>query len=309
MPSKKKARGKARRAAKSRKAKEDDGAVNDIGSEMQRLQISNNKRKNCKDDDDEDALLEAAINLAAAEREELEAAAVKNDEVINSEQCVHGLVSFSKNPTCRAFMKSFDKACKTASIGFDLECGYEATKREYAEVWNDPDKLQWIASRFMAHGTKDILRGEYDNSRGSASMACFFEQSASIAMHENDTQDCCNWDTFATLCDWGKQFELCDGDQHTLVSFFRKRIPCKCLDDKYEEVKSVSKIGLCYNYNCSLPARQAVRSTMMSCTQCRVANYCSRECQVAHWPTHKQLCITTARRLAARKSGHKTKAF
>ena len=308
MPSKKKkARGKARRVAKRGKTKDDDG-VNGIDSQMQRLQISSSSFKE-GDDGDEDALLEAAINLAAAEREELKAAA-KNDEANNSEECVHGLVSYSKNPICRAFMKSFDNACKTASgSGNHFECAYEVTKREYAEVWNDPDKLQWIASRFLAHGTKDILRGEYDVSRGSAGMACFFEQSAAIAMHElNDTQDSCDWGTYATLCDWGKQYELCDADPYTLVSFFRKRIPCKCLDSKYKEVKSITKIGLCYNYYCSLPDRKTARGKMLSCTQCRRANYCSRECQVAHWPTHKRFCSIDARWLAARKSGQKKKA-
>eukprot|EP00984_Skeletonema_dohrnii_P035641 scaffold35642_cov211-Skeletonema_dohrnii-CCMP3373.AAC.1 len=31
---------------------------------------------------------------------------------------------------------------------------------------------------------------------------------------------------------------------------------------------------------------------MLYCTQCRVANYCSRECQVADWPEHKNYCIS-----------------
>ena len=61
---KEKKRGIARRAAKRRKAREGDAAVNCIDSEMQRLQISSKS----KDDEDEDALLESAINLAAPKR-------------------------------------------------------------------------------------------------------------------------------------------------------------------------------------------------------------------------------------------------
>ena len=32
-----------------------------------------------------------------------------------------------------------------------------------------------------------------------------------------------------------KPFELLRADNHTLVSYFRKRIPCSCLDVKYKE--------------------------------------------------------------------------
>ena len=29
---------------------------------------------------------------------------------------------------------------------------------------------------------------------------------------------------------------------------------------------------------------------MKKCSGCRLINYCSRECQVAHWKKHKQSC-------------------
>ena len=27
------------------------------------------------------------------------------------------------------------------------------------------------------------------------------------------------------------------------------------------------------------------------CSKCRAATYCGRECQVAHWPVHKNICV------------------
>ena len=309
MPSKKKAKGKGRRTAKSRKARAEDGAVG-IDSEMQRLKIGNNK--NSKDDDD--ALLEEAINLAAAEREELEAAA-KNDDVNNSEECHHGFDPLPKNHVCVAFIKSFadlyDAFCRISNpkLKLDrlLEHIYEATKTSYAEVWNDSDNLKLAASYFVDLGTNQIREGSYPNAGIGAMCSFFFEQWAAITMYQNDTQASCDWNIFDTLCDWGKLYELHEGDEHTLVSYFRKRIPCKCLDNKYKEVKTIKKIGLCCNPNCSLPDKnkKTVRSKMLYCTQCRKANYCSRECQVAHWPSHRSECKFNARWIAVKKSRRK----
>ena len=81
---------------------------------------------------------------------------------------------------------------------------------------------------------------------------------------------------------WAKVVELLSADDHTVVQFFRKRIPCSCLDEKYKEVKSVKKMGLCRNPNCSLPDHGRVeRSKMFSCARCGNVNYCSVECQRA----------------------------
>ena len=301
MPSKnKKARGKARRAAKSRK-EEEVVVKNGIESEMQRLQIN-------KEADDE-ALLEEAINLAAAEREELEAAA-KNDEVSNSQICNHGLVPLSKRHVCKAFLKSFvdeyNEICESNLAIYDLfQHIYEAMKITYAKVWIDSEKIQWVASSLIIEGTGRILQGDYSGAALYSIFSCFLEQCATTVAYQKEAQ-LSTWNIFDASCDWTKMCELYEGDEHTLVSFYRKRIPCKCLDNKYKEVKSIKKIGFCQNDYCQ---KKTIRCEMLSCTQCREANYCSKECQAAHWPTHKQICITTARRLAARKSSHKTKAF
>ena len=79
-------------------------------------------------------------------------------------------------------------------------------------------------------------------------------------------------------------------DDHTLVSFFRKRIPCTCLDEKYEVVKSITKMNVCENPSCNRLDRRAARSKMFYCAQCKQANYCSRECQKSDWKRHKDWC-------------------
>jgi len=83
-------------------------------------------------------------------------------------------------------------------------------------------------------------------------------------------------------------------DLHTLVKFFRKRIPCSCscLDAKYEEVKATTKMGWCFNLQCNL--LRVERSKTMYCDRCRFVTYCSRECQKAHWSKHQATCDKAA---------------
>ena len=87
--------------------------------------------------------------------------------------------------------------------------------------------------------------------------------------------------------------ETYKADEHTLVKFFRNRIPCSCLDEKYEEMKNIAKMGLCCNPDCNVPEGRVERSKTMYCSQCRNATYCSRECQIADWTSHKSGCATS----------------
>ena len=79
-------------------------------------------------------------------------------------------------------------------------------------------------------------------------------------------------------------------NQHTNVKFIRERIPCKCLDEKYNQVKSIKKMGHCGSVNCISSNRVVERKTMLYCVNCRQINYCCRECQVADWSRHKPMC-------------------
>eukprot|EP00984_Skeletonema_dohrnii_P033958 scaffold32284_cov140-Skeletonema_dohrnii-CCMP3373.AAC.1 len=49
-------------------------------------------------------------------------------------------------------------------------------------------------------------------------------------------------------------------------------------------------MGVCGNAACSVPDRSVERSSMLCCNRCLAANYCSRECQKAAWPNHKEEC-------------------
>ena len=93
----------------------------------------------------------------------------------------------------------------------------------------------------------------YNGARLSAVFTKYFEEFIAIRLRKTKTID---------KFDRAKVGELLAADEHTLVQFFRKQIPCKCLDERYKEVKSIPKMGMCFNIDCPLPDQRAVRSKM-----------------------------------------------
>ncbi len=162
-------------------------------------------------------------------------------------------------------------------VGRAFLAAHQATLEEYADVYYS--KLDVVISGLLANGTEHILDWDNDQARFHASLACFFEERTAVHVRKSKV-----------LMNWAQVYELHCADDNTLVQYFRKRIPSACLDKKYKEVKSVKKMGYCYNPNCSLPGRKAERSKMFYCTRCGEVNYCSSECQKADWKTHRKFC-------------------
>ena len=77
------------------------------------------------------------------------------------------------------------------------------------------------------------------------------------------------------------------GCARTLMKFFVKRVSCKCLDLKYAKVKAdlVPKISKC-DYCVAVKER----NTLLLCTGCKRTLYCNEKCQAADWADHKKNC-------------------
>jgi len=70
------------------------------------------------------------------------------------------------------------------------------------------------------------------------------------------------------------------------LKFYSKRISCSCLKSMHQEARrTLPKIGFCMNCK-----EEMKRVDLSVCSRCMVDQYCSRECQVAHWPQHKRFC-------------------
>ena len=208
--------------------------------------------------------------------------------------CKHGAGPISSTDICFQFAtifgESFDEAIRggrydgKAPLWASVSQAQKATLDQFAEVWHDPAKMEMAMSYLLCIGTQQYLEGEYDYARQVAAIARWLEQDTAVCLKRTQA-----------LFNVPKVDETFHSDEHTLVKFLRHRIPCSCLDAKYEEVKSITKMGLCYNPNCNFEGGEVERSKTKYCSRCRCCvTYCSRECQEDDWTNHKEKCVRGA---------------
>jgi len=201
-------------------------------------------------------------------------------------KCGHGLNDLPSLPdNCYKFYTAFRNAYFDAhkdGVEGILEClamARSATIDKFADVWKDSAKMEIAMSIFLSMGVQDILKGSYNVARVSAGIIRYFADY--IAVYLKQTQ---------ALMNYPKIHEAYLAELHTLVKFYRRRIPCSCLEKTYEQVKTMTKMGACYGPKCPSNG-QVERSKTFYCSRCRCsATYCSRECQRSAWRTHQTVC-------------------
>ena len=201
MPSRKKAKGKARKAAKGAKEAE---AAKAKEEESRALAMA---------DQQHNESIEALLHRF-----------VIND--VTLQKCQHGYAPSSPGEakTCTDFINEFIAAfLSQESVAGGFVAAIEAT-----EMYGSKLDMDMVMSLLLSNGTQFILDRDNDQARLYAA-----QLHASIA---------CNFEDFMTVeaegSRWAEVVELLSADEHTVVQFFRKRIPCSCLDEKYKEVKS-----------------------------------------------------------------------
>eukprot|EP00956_Cyclotella_meneghiniana_P019503 scaffold33374_cov47-Cyclotella_meneghiniana.AAC.2 len=71
-----------------------------------------------------------------------------------------------------------------------------------------------------------------------------------------------------------------------IVRFFHRRNSCDCLKKIYYELKDTTKrTAACFECGEVKDIR-----TLYRCSGCNVAQFCSNECAASHWPKHKKDC-------------------
>mmetsp|Transcript_31473 Transcript_31473/g.53277 ORF Transcript_31473/g.53277 Transcript_31473/m.53277 type:complete len:283 (-) Transcript_31473:99-947(-) len=260
MVSRKKAKGKARKAKKEEDKDAHDDSSAAAAQQRQREQ-------------EQEGALEAQLQMQRL--------------LIDSppSPCQHGFDPFPEGDVrCRVvrlYLETFNSGVgiKDRNKIDAILKAMDAVDKKYPEVLYDSSKMKHILSYFLSGGTDHILNGRDGAARTTVAVIIMFEEF--IAFSVQKTQ---------AVLHLQKLMEMLIADDHTLVSFFRKRITCSCLDKKHKEVKSIKKMGYCNNEKCPLPDGKVERSKMLYCTRCRYAYYCSRDCQETHWSDHREVC-------------------
>jgi len=85
---------------------------------------------------------------------------------------------------------------------------------------------------------------------------------------------------------WMRNVDIMGGCQRSLVKYFVTRSTCNCLDELYAQIKSIMpKMGKCLGCN-----QMKERTGLFICTGCERIQYCSKACQIANVPKHKDMC-------------------
>ena len=157
-----------------------------------------------------------------------------------------------------------------------------STLQTHAEVWNS-DNYRDMAVRILTNIGANWVICNIENDGGSiARLIMILESYGRTRDYEL---------TIANREVATKMREMHIGEKVTknnrdLIKFFRKRMNCKCLKKIHLEVrKTLPKLGTCRYCNVVKD-----RGLFMVCSRCMVTQYCSRKCQVAASPQHREAC-------------------
>ncbi|CAB9509930.1 expressed unknown protein [Seminavis robusta] len=73
------------------------------------------------------------------------------------------------------------------------------------------------------------------------------------------------------------------GSLKDIVVYLDKKVPCDCLG-------GVKKVALEVEEDRHCDQCRRYTKNAMWCSECIMAEYCSKECQIAHWPKHRIQC-------------------
>ena len=137
--------------------------------------------------------------------------------------CKHGIVfPFDAAAECEEFVETFTAKFSTAQgpIADCFQAAIFVTRKNYAEVWKDLAKMEWIVSAFVASATRFLSYNIIAAAGARTSFASFFEQWIALKLHG----------TQFTI-DWVQIHNLFFADEQTLRSYLRERCNtyCTCL--------------------------------------------------------------------------------
>lgn len=203
----------------------------------------------------------------------------------NVARCDHGCKTLPEDHIGHKFLDTFaafwDNANPDSKSGVVIDDAMKETRRKHPEVWNDGEKLETMRDTFLCHGTDLLLDHSAEGERIKyagliATVAIMLEQYVPTKGYTGPESS----------TDYLRIADVLEGDERSILQFYSKRINCHCLEEMRTVAKALPKTGLCH---CCRQRKQ--RKQLMVCSRCKVLQYCSKECQEAHWLEHKLTCV------------------
>jgi len=204
-------------------------------------------------------------------------------------ECNHGCASTSDDHPVSSFMDQYfvNSLTHKMSTGQNLGILFETHK----QVWTNASYRKLARDILIRTATNVLLR---EDSSILWSLSLYSAQALLILEHYNGTDDVNNIGSVFSLRvvrTKGRDLNCYDYDisgsgRRDALKFYRKRISCQCLKKMHLEArKTIPKMGLCDHCK-----TEKERVSLSVCSECMIGQYCSRKCQVAHWPVHKGKC-------------------
>ena len=153
----------------------------------------------------------------------------------------------------------------------------------HRNIWNNESYMKIVLDLFVRIGTNMMLHEDVDTKMNGP--VCVAQ--AIIALEHYDGRD--DIDSVGNkriVSSKWRDLGINSSEKRDALKFFRKRTSCKCLKKVHLEAReTLPKLGHCYNCQ-----KEMERVHLSVCSRCNICHYCSRECQVAQWPEHREDC-------------------
>ena len=252
----------------------------------------------------------ATATSASSEASQLSEQDDKLAQLINNlslKKCNHGRPTLADEGACKLFMMEFERSLVLSD---DVMTNFRSLFANVGEAFQSAADHSCILSNhndmekaracLLALGADFLLKAVHITHVGTLEQAAMVTEQASavavaIVLCENssDTRQLLetNLDVVpdqvrvANPAVMQKIGDLFGGNLRETVSFFAKRLDCSCLKDLYKQVKGGKKTAFCCHCH-----QTKERKSLMLCSECKIAQYCSAKCQKENWPKHKNHC-------------------
>ena len=207
-------------------------------------------------------------------------------------QCDHGCAvpawddSDSDHPIF-SFMDSFMKMIEVYNgrIFSSGVPGYSLI-RDNPEIWNDNNNREMAIKILLSIGTNMLLLSKCANNSNAIYCSLIANVITLLEGYDDNITDIDDIVYARGVSSKVRDHDSGDSQMRDILKLFSKRTTCSCLKKMYSEArKTMPKLGSCNNCE-----EVKERALLYVCSRCRINQYCSRECQVEHWPKHQGYC-------------------